>query len=112
MTGWRRVRLTLGVLALFGLLLSIGMETPTLAVVARRRASQPRRHVCIRAGDGNPYAVRIARKERQRSPSRDHTTAEAAAHMQMIGLQAGHLHRWCAPYREIKRYSLKLARER
>ena len=35
MLGWRRVRFTLGASTLFGLLLSISMETPTLVVVAR-----------------------------------------------------------------------------
>jgi two-component sensor histidine kinase len=35
MLGWRRVRFTLGMSILFGLLLSIGMQTPTLVVVAR-----------------------------------------------------------------------------
>lgn len=35
MLGWRRVRFTLGISTLFGLVLSIGMEVSTLVVVAR-----------------------------------------------------------------------------
>ncbi len=48
MLGWRRVRFTLGVSALFGLLLSLPSETATYIVVARAMMVGLRGHAGVR----------------------------------------------------------------